>query len=71
MKSIASIETTVQVSEDSWSVVRHNLEIDDTTTVAQIYEWATKKPGSPAVRGEIRVSLLPLDSMPHIKKDDL
>jgi hypothetical protein len=71
MKSIASFETTVQVSEDSWRVIRHALEVDENTTIGQIEEWSKTKPGAAEVRGELRFSITPLDSMPHIKKESL
>lgn len=68
-KSIATFETTIQVSEDSWDVIRHVLEVDGVTTIDQILEWAKSKPGTLAIKGEIRFSVLPMDSIPHIKRD--
>ncbi len=71
MKWIATIETTVQVTEDQWSLVRHVAEVDENTTIGQITEWANGRNGSHAVRGEARFSILPAESLCHIKRDKL
>lgn len=69
MKAIATLETTVQVTEDQWSLVRHVLEVDDNTTIGQVTEWANSRPGQHAVKGEARFSVLPADYLRHIKRD--
>jgi hypothetical protein len=69
MKSIATFETTVQVTEDQWVLVRHVAEVDDSTTIGQIIEWANSRPGQHAVKGEARFSILPAEYLPHVKRD--
>lgn len=71
MKWIATIETTVQVTEDQWSLVRHVAEVDENTTIGQITEWANSRPGAHAVKGEARFSILPTEYLCHIKRDTI
>jgi hypothetical protein len=42
MKIIAQFEQTVQVSEDSWRVIRQTLFVTSDTNVGQILEWAKR-----------------------------
>lgn len=42
-KYIAQIETSIQIAEDFWSVVRPCMEIDSNTKISEIESWVKKQ----------------------------
>ncbi len=46
MKLIAQIEISVQVSEDSWRVVRQTKELKESDTVESIINWTATYTGT-------------------------
>lgn len=58
MEWIAQIEKTVQVSEDSWRVMRLTLKLNPDTTIQQINDWVKSKD-----IGMIKVELYEMESL--------
>jgi hypothetical protein len=69
IKAVATFKMSGQISPDDWETWTCALEVDENTTIGQIFEWMKTKNGR-FEKPDFHIT--PLDRLaPHIKREDL